>query len=64
MPSNPTTSIDAALDYAMAAVGHKKAAELLRAAAFAESIRDERTLRPQLANALVRAVDRLQEEPA
>jgi len=64
MANSPTTSIDAALDYAMAAVGHKKAAELLRAAAFAESIRDERTLRPQLANALVRAVERYQDEAA
>ena len=61
MPSNPTTSIDAALDYARDAVGAKKAAELLRAATFSESIREERTLRPQVANALVRAVDRIRE---
>ena len=62
MASSPTTSIDAALDFAMETVGHKKAAELLRAAAFAETIRDERTLRPQLANALVRAVERYQSD--
>ncbi len=61
MSSNPTTSIDAALDYASDAVGAKKAAELLRAATFAESIREGRTLRPQVANALVRAVDRIRQ---
>lgn len=64
MASSRTTSIDAALDYALDTVGHKKAAELLRAAAFSEAIRDERTLRPQLAAALVRAVDRHQPEQA
>ena len=62
MASSPTTSIDAALDYARQTVGDKKAAELLRAAAFADTIRDERTLRPQLANALVRAVQRYRAE--
>jgi hypothetical protein len=64
MASNPTTSIDAALDYARVAVGDKKAAELLRAAAFDDTIRDERTLRPQLASALVRAVHRYRTEAA
>ena len=61
MPTNPSTSIDAALDYARDAVGDKKAAELLRAATFAESIREGRTLRPQVAHALVRAVDRIRQ---
>lgn len=62
MPFSPNTSLDAALTYATDTVGHKKAAELLRAAAFAETIRDERTLRPQLASALVKAVERYQAE--
>ena len=61
MPTNPCTSIDAALDYARDAVGAKKAAELLRAATFAGTIREGRTLRPQVANALVRAVDRIRQ---
>ena len=58
MTGNPTTSIDAALEYARQTVGDQKAARLLRAAAFAESIRDERNLRPQVASALFRAVQR------
>lgn len=58
---SPNTSIDAALEYAREAVGEKKAAALLRAATFAGTIREGRTLRPQVANALVRAVDRIRE---
>jgi len=64
MAVSPTTSLDAALNYATNRVGHKKAAELLRAAAFDDTIRDERTLRPQLASALVRAVERYRTELA
>lgn len=64
MANSRTTSIDAALDYALDTVGHKKAAELLRAAAFSDGIRDERALRPQLAAALVRAVDRQADQSA
>ena len=57
MASSLNTSIDAALAYARAAVGHSTAARLLRAAAFAEGIEDDRDLGPQVAAALVRAVE-------
>lgn len=51
------TSIDAALAYARAVVGHAGAARLLRAAAFSEGIDDDRELGPQIATALLNAVD-------
>lgn len=57
MASSLSTSIDAALAYARAAVGHSTAARLLRAAAFSDEIEDDRELGPQVAAALVRAVE-------
>lgn len=57
MASCMSTSIDAALAYARATVGHAMAARLLRAAAFAEEIQDDRDPGPQVAAALVRAVE-------
>lgn len=64
MASCMTTSIDAALAYARATVGHSMAARLLRAAAFAEEIEDDRDPGPQVAAALFRAVEaRTQADP-
>lgn len=57
MASCLNTSIDAALAYARAAVGHSTAARMLRAATFSEEIEDDRDLGPQVAAALLRAVD-------
>jgi hypothetical protein len=57
MASCLNTSIDAALAYARATVGHATAARLLRAAAFADEIEDDRDPGPQVAAALVRAVE-------
>lgn len=56
MSRGPTTSVDAALEQAIEAVGPKRAATLLRAAAFSDGIDDSRPLRPQLAKALLHAV--------
>jgi hypothetical protein len=49
MSRGPTTSVDAALDRVIQAVGPRRAAVLLRAAAFDDGIDDSRPLRPQLA---------------
>jgi hypothetical protein len=57
MASCLNTSIDAALAYARATVGHSMAARLLRAATFAEDIEDDRDPGPQVAAALLRAVE-------
>ena len=54
---NLLNSVDRALAYAADRCGHRKAAALLRQAAFATGIEDWKSLRPQLAKALVRAVD-------
>jgi hypothetical protein len=48
--------VDAALARAIEAVGPRRAALLLRAAAFSDGIDDSRPLRPQLAKALLHAV--------
>lgn len=56
MSRGPTTSVDAALERAIDAVGLRRAAVLLRAAAFSDGIDDSRPLRPQLAKALLQAV--------
>lgn len=56
MSRGPTTSVDVALQQAIESVGSRKAALLLRVAAFSDSIDDSRPLRPQLAKALLQAV--------
>lgn len=56
MSRGPTTSVDAALARAIEAVGPRRAAVLLRVAAFSDGIDDSRPLRPQLAKALLHAV--------
>lgn len=58
MASCLNTSIDAALAYARSAVGHAGAAQLLRAAIFDDGIEEDRELAPQLAVAMVRALER------
>ena len=60
---NLMNSVDLALAYAAERCGHRKAAALLRKAAFSPGIEDWKSLRPQLAKALVRAVDACGCEP-
>lgn len=57
-PDPSATSVDAALKYALDTVGHRGTAKILRAAAFSEGIEDAKNLRPQLANAILKAVER------
>lgn len=57
LSENLLNSVDLALAYAADRCGHRKAAALLRKAAFSSGIEDWKPLRPQLAKALVRAVD-------
>ena len=51
-------SVDAALKYALDTLGHRGTAKVLRAAAFSEGIEDAKNLRPQLASAILKAVER------
>lgn len=55
---HPATSVDAALKYALDTLGHRGTAKILRAAAFSEGIEDAKNLRPQLASAILEAVER------
>jgi hypothetical protein len=58
MASRSNASLDEALSYALAAVGHKKTARLVRAVIFSDGIEDGKQLAPQLAVAIKQAVDR------
>ncbi len=58
MASRSVASLDEALNYALTTVGHRKTAQLVRAAIFSDRIEDGKQLAPQLASALRQAVDR------
>lgn len=58
MASKITPSLDEAIDYALVHVGNKKTAQLVRACIFSDGIDDQHSLAPQLASALMHAVER------